>query len=153
MVHDGNNEVLYEGTDTDAAKLISTTPAASQTVPLGSTACLNLGNRPDRNRSFDGWIDDFRFYTGAGDLRRKGAPPGRQPAAKACCHRRGGKHRPLIPDPNGFDPSGPAQNRVGPSGLGIDGECVWQWRGAKGDEFRQRQPRLLRPMNLSRHGV
>ena len=26
-----------------------------------------LGNRPDRARCFSGWIDDFRFYTGAGD--------------------------------------------------------------------------------------
>jgi hypothetical protein len=34
----------------------------------GGTANLILGNRPaDRARAFDGWIDEFRFYTGTGD--------------------------------------------------------------------------------------
>ena len=68
MSYDGNNVSLYEGADTAPAMLISTTAAAGQTVPLGSAASLFLGNRPDRARCFAGWIDDFRFYTGAGDL-------------------------------------------------------------------------------------
>ena len=69
MAYDGSNVTLYEGTDLTPATLISTTATAGQTVPLGSTASLFLGNRLlDRQRDFAGWIDDFRFYTGAGDL-------------------------------------------------------------------------------------
>jgi hypothetical protein len=67
MAYDGTNVSLYEGTDLTAATLISTTGAAGQTVTLGSTASLFIGNRLDRNRCFAGWIDDFRFYTGAGN--------------------------------------------------------------------------------------
>jgi beta-galactosidase len=68
MVYDGTNVMLYEGTDLAVATLISTTGAANQTVPLVSAASLFLGNRLARDRDFAGWIDDFRFYTGAGDL-------------------------------------------------------------------------------------
>ena len=68
MAYDQTNVTLYEGTDVTAAALISTTAAAGQTVPLGSAASLFLGNRLDRARCFAGWIDDFRCYTGAGDL-------------------------------------------------------------------------------------
>jgi hypothetical protein len=68
MVYDGSNVTLYEGTDLTPATLVSTTATAGQTVPLGSAASLFLGNRLDRDRDFAGWIDDFRFYTGAGDL-------------------------------------------------------------------------------------
>jgi beta-galactosidase len=68
MAYDGTNVTLYEGTDLIPATLISTTSAAGQTVPLGSTASLFIGNRLARDRCFAGWIDDFRFYTGAGDL-------------------------------------------------------------------------------------
>jgi hypothetical protein len=68
MAYDGTNVTLYEGTDLTPATLISTTGAAGQTVPLGSTASLFIGNRLARDRCFAGWIDDFRFYTGAGDI-------------------------------------------------------------------------------------
>ena len=68
MAYDHTNVTIYEGTDLTSATLISTTAAAGQTVPLGSAASLFLGNRLDRARCFAGWIDDFRFYTGAGDL-------------------------------------------------------------------------------------
>ena len=68
MAYDQTNVTLYEGTDVTPATLISTTAAAGQTVPLGSAASLFLGNRLDRARCFAGWIDDFRFYTGACDL-------------------------------------------------------------------------------------
>ena len=67
MVYDGTNVTLYEGTDLAAAALVSATGAAGQTVPLSSTASLFIGNRLGRDRDFAGWIDDFRFYTGAGD--------------------------------------------------------------------------------------
>jgi beta-galactosidase len=69
MAYDGTNVTLYEGTDSTAVTLISSTAAASQTVPLGSAASLFIGNRLlSPGRCFAGWIDDFRFYTGAGDL-------------------------------------------------------------------------------------
>ena len=67
MSYDGTNVSLYEGADVTPATLISTTPAAGQIFPLNSAASLFLGNRLDRARCFAGWIDDFRFYTGAGD--------------------------------------------------------------------------------------
>ncbi len=67
MAYDQTNVTLYEGTDLTPAAPIGTTAAAGQTVPLGSMASLFLGNRLDRARCFAGWIDDFRFYTGAGD--------------------------------------------------------------------------------------
>ncbi len=65
--YDGTNISLYEGSDQNPAVLISTTPAAGQTVPLGALASLDIGNRKDGTRDFAGWIDDFRFYTGGGD--------------------------------------------------------------------------------------
>jgi hypothetical protein len=68
MVYDGSNVTLYEGTDLIPATLISTTAAASQTVLFGGNASLDIGNRLNRDRDFAGWIDDFRFYTGAGDI-------------------------------------------------------------------------------------
>jgi beta-galactosidase len=68
MVYDGSNVTLYEGTDLTPATLISTTAAASQTVLFGGNASLDIGNRLNRDRDFAGWIDDFRFYTGAGDI-------------------------------------------------------------------------------------
>jgi fibronectin type 3 domain-containing protein len=67
MVYDGTNVTLYEGTDLASASLVSTTGTSGQTVPLSSTASLFIGNRLARDRDFAGWIDDFRFYTGAGD--------------------------------------------------------------------------------------
>jgi beta-galactosidase len=67
MAYDGNRVSLYEGTEVTSATLISRTVIPNQLVPLGSTASLNLGNRLNRDRDFAGWIDDFRFYAGAGD--------------------------------------------------------------------------------------
>jgi beta-galactosidase len=68
MAYDGTNVSLYEGTDLTPAILTSTTAATGQKVPLGSNASLDIGNRLARDRDFAGWIDDFRFYTGSGDL-------------------------------------------------------------------------------------
>ena len=63
---DGANVNFYEGTDTNAVSLIATAPAAN--IDFGSSAALYIGNRQDRTRGFNGWIDDFRFYTGVGDI-------------------------------------------------------------------------------------
>jgi Concanavalin A-like lectin/glucanases superfamily len=67
ITYDGTNLKIYEGTDTAATTLISTTAAAGTNIAFGSTGAICIGNRRDRGRSLDGWIDDFRFYTGAGD--------------------------------------------------------------------------------------
>jgi hypothetical protein len=65
IVYDGANVMIYQGSDTASANLISTTPAAlaTHTINLGSAATLYVGNRNNRQRGFAGWIDDFRFYT------------------------------------------------------------------------------------------
>ena len=68
LAYDGNNISLYEGTDQTPSTLIGTTPTTGQKVPLGNNASLDIGNRPARDRDFAGWIDDFRFYAGTGDL-------------------------------------------------------------------------------------
>lgn len=65
IVYDGTNVMIYQGSDTASANLISTTPApvATHTIDLGASATLYVGNRNNRQRGFAGWIDDFRFYT------------------------------------------------------------------------------------------
>jgi hypothetical protein len=68
VTYDGTNVTVYEGTDTAPTMLISQTAAASQMVNLGANGALYVGNRRARDRAFDGWIDDLRFYTGAADV-------------------------------------------------------------------------------------
>ena len=65
IVYDGTNVMIYQGSDTAAANLISTTPAPGLTTSLGGTAGLYIGNRNTRQRAYIGWIDEFRFYTNA----------------------------------------------------------------------------------------
>jgi beta-glucanase (GH16 family) len=64
-VFDGANLFFYEGTETNSVSLIAVDSAPA--VNFGSSGALFVGNRQDRNRSFNGWIDDFRLYSGAGD--------------------------------------------------------------------------------------
>ena len=64
--YDGANLRIYQGTESDAARLMSSTPLAGD-IHFGAGGALYIGNRRDRQRSFNGWIDDFRFYTGVGD--------------------------------------------------------------------------------------
>ncbi|MEJ0089859.1 MAG: family 16 glycosylhydrolase [Limisphaerales bacterium] len=66
VVYDGENLRIYQGTDTNPASLISNT-AVTTNINFGASAALYIGNRQDRQRSFNGWIDGFRFYTGVGD--------------------------------------------------------------------------------------
>ena len=66
-VYDGSTVSIYQGTD-GAACTLTTNAVVSTNVNFGSSGALYIGNRQDRQRSFDGLIDDFRFYTGAGDL-------------------------------------------------------------------------------------
>jgi beta-glucanase (GH16 family) len=63
--YDGVNLSCYEGTETNPATLIAAAPASG--VDFGTNGALFVGNRQDRTRSFDGWMNDFRFYTGVGD--------------------------------------------------------------------------------------
>jgi beta-glucanase (GH16 family) len=62
--YDGQDITIYEGSETNTATLITTTPAVTN-INLGSSAALYIGNRQDRQRSLDGWLDDVRFYIGA----------------------------------------------------------------------------------------
>ncbi len=64
--YDGALVKLYQGTDTSPASLVNTT-ATGASVDFGSSGALYVGNRQDRQRSFNGWIDDVRFHAGVGD--------------------------------------------------------------------------------------
>lgn len=81
--YDGLAISLYQGSETTPATLLNTLPATA-TVNFGQTGALFLGNRQNLQRSFDGWISDFRFYTGTGDanfietLRTLGTMPSGQ---------------------------------------------------------------------------
>ncbi|HVM50662.1 MAG TPA: family 16 glycosylhydrolase [Candidatus Acidoferrum sp.] len=65
-VYDGSTLSIYQGTDGAVATLTTNIPV-SASISFGASGSLCLGNRQDRQRSFDGWLNDFRFYTGASD--------------------------------------------------------------------------------------
>ncbi|HEV2696032.1 MAG TPA: LamG-like jellyroll fold domain-containing protein, partial [Verrucomicrobiae bacterium] len=65
IVYDSTNVMIYQGSDTASAKLISTTFAPGLSTSLGGSASLYIGNRSGRQRAYVGWIDEFRFYTNA----------------------------------------------------------------------------------------
>lgn len=67
MVYDGEKVVVYRGSEKSPAELITAKAAPAQIVGFGTNGAVFIGNRRDRARAFDGWIDDFRFYTGAAD--------------------------------------------------------------------------------------
>ena len=72
IVYDGTNVMIYQGSDTASANLISTTPAAlaTHTINLGSSAGLYIGNcKTIHQRAYVGWIDEFRFYTNASSAK------------------------------------------------------------------------------------
>jgi hypothetical protein len=64
--YNGANVNVYLGSETTSAALIGSTSAIT-TVDFGVSGALYIGNRQNLQRSFDGWIDDVRFYTGIGD--------------------------------------------------------------------------------------
>jgi hypothetical protein len=66
-VYDGASVSIYQGTD-GAISTLTTNVMVSTNVNFGSSGALYIGNRQDGQRSFDGLINDFRFYTGAGDV-------------------------------------------------------------------------------------
>jgi beta-glucanase (GH16 family) len=65
-VYDGASVSIYQGTD-GAVATLTTNLMVSTPIDFGSSGALYIGNRQDGQRSFDGLINDFRFYTGAGD--------------------------------------------------------------------------------------
>ncbi|HEX7652604.1 MAG TPA: hypothetical protein VF607_03795, partial [Verrucomicrobiae bacterium] len=82
-VYDGTNVYQYYGSDSAAVQLVSTAAAANQTLALGSSASLIVGNRGNgKSRGFNGWLQDFRFYSGVStnnlnfveNIRRQIAP-------------------------------------------------------------------------------
>jgi hypothetical protein len=65
LTYDGANLRLYEGDSTNNATLVQTTPDASGSIALGSTAWLELGNRAGGTRAFGAWFDDVQIFTSA----------------------------------------------------------------------------------------
>jgi len=82
VTYDGSNDVrLYFGTEATPARLVATRSIGLTNVNFGTAGSIMLGNRSsNRQRGFDGWLDDFRFYTGdaSGDfienVRRTSTP-------------------------------------------------------------------------------
>ena len=67
-VYNGTNATIYYGTEGTEARAIATGGTAGAAVDFGTLGSLMIGNRSNnRQRSFDGLIDEFRFYTGVGD--------------------------------------------------------------------------------------
>jgi len=63
-----SNACMYYGTEASPAKLMTVNNIGAQTIDFGASGTLQIGNRLNgRNRPLPGWIDDFRFYVGAGD--------------------------------------------------------------------------------------
>lgn len=84
LTYDGSAANVYMGTESTAATNYPSTNdlTSAQTLNFGSAGNLYIGNRPDRARGVDGWLSDFRFYTGTGDvsfiegIRKASAPVG-----------------------------------------------------------------------------
>ncbi len=66
--YDGTTVSIWYGTDTQPASMIASAALPAQAINLassGGVASLAIGNRAtDHSRSFNGWISDFRIYTG-----------------------------------------------------------------------------------------
>src|SRR5215469_13905009 len=62
------NACLYYGTEASPAKLyVVKNIGAGTNFNFSGTPSFSLGDRPSKGRSFPGYIDDARFYTGTGD--------------------------------------------------------------------------------------
>jgi hypothetical protein len=71
VTYDGLAFNMYLGTDNTNATLIGSAPVVGRVVDLaaaGGAATLTIGNRStDNARALNGWLEDFRIYTGAGN--------------------------------------------------------------------------------------
>ncbi len=63
VTYDGTNVNMYTGSETTPATLASSTAVSGLSVNFGTSGSLILGNRTGLDRTFAGFIDDFRFYT------------------------------------------------------------------------------------------
>jgi hypothetical protein len=62
------NAALYYGTEASPAKMyVVKNIGAGLTFDFSGTPSFSVGDRPSKGRSFPGYIDDARFYTGSGD--------------------------------------------------------------------------------------
>lgn len=62
------NAAVYYGTEASPAKLYAVKNiGVGLTFDFSGNPNFSLGDRPTKGRSFPGWIDDARFYTGAGN--------------------------------------------------------------------------------------
>ena len=84
VTYDGTNATMYYGADNAVAQSLGAGSSLNRSVNLGSAACLSIGNRVTGARGFNGWINDFRFYSGGvptnmltfvENIRRLIAPP------------------------------------------------------------------------------
>lgn len=63
-VYDNTNIYQFTGSDSQAATLQNQYAAPGLVVNLGNPSTLVVGNRNwEGSRGFDGWMEDFRFYT------------------------------------------------------------------------------------------
>ena len=59
---------MYFGSEASPAKMyVVKNIGAGTNFNFSGTPSFTLGDRPQKGRSFPGWIDDARFYTGAGN--------------------------------------------------------------------------------------
>ncbi|PWU13202.1 MAG: hypothetical protein C5B50_19780 [Verrucomicrobia bacterium] len=70
LTYDGSaNAIIYYGTEASPAKLMAVNNVGAQTINFGTSGTLQIGNRLNgRARAVPGWLDEFRFYAGAGDV-------------------------------------------------------------------------------------
>lgn len=66
VTYDGTNDAkIFFGTEASPVKLVSVRSIGQTNINFGTAGSLMLGNRAsNRQRAFDGWLDEFRFYTG-----------------------------------------------------------------------------------------
>ena len=63
------NACMYYGTEASPAKMYMVRNIGAGTnFNFSGTPSFSLGDRPSKGRSFPGWIDDARFYTGSADI-------------------------------------------------------------------------------------
>lgn len=69
ITYDGSSLNLYAGSEMSPVALVASAADPGQTMNLGTSGTVFLGNRlSDQRRAFPGWLDDTRFFTGAADV-------------------------------------------------------------------------------------
>ena len=67
----GRTLKVYGGSQTNpanaATSLILSAVSAGKSLLLSGSGSLLIGNNTTLSKSVDGWFNDFRFYSGAGD--------------------------------------------------------------------------------------